>query len=147
MLLAAVCFISLAQGKSENNQNQQRKPYFERIQAEKIAFFTSHLNLSVEEAQKFWPVYNEYTKELESVHRQAAAALSSFKKKDLKEADYDKAINDYGKALSKEGELAIKYGKEFKKILSAEKAAKVLNIENEFRMYLLNKLRGEPKQH
>ena len=142
-----VCFTVLAQNKPNNQNNQQRKPYYEKIQAEKVAFFTSHLNLTVEEAQKFWPVYNEYIKELESVHRQAANALNAFKKNDLKEADYDKAISDYGKALSKEGDLAIKYGKEFKKILSVEKASKVLNIENDFRMYLLNKLRGDNRQH
>ena len=30
----------------------------ERLDAYKIAFFTKRLNLSSQEAEKFWPVYN-----------------------------------------------------------------------------------------
>jgi hypothetical protein len=42
----------------------QEKPMFPNVQALKIAFVTKELNLSVEEAQIFWPVYNTYTSEL-----------------------------------------------------------------------------------
>src|SRR5580693_4639131 len=33
----------------------------ERIQALKIAYLTKQLNLTPEEAERFWPVYNQYT--------------------------------------------------------------------------------------
>ena len=36
----------------------------ERIKAFKTAYITEQLDLSVEEAEKFWPVYNQYDKEL-----------------------------------------------------------------------------------
>ena len=45
--LTTYSFIIQGQG------NPNRK---ERLEAHKIAFITRHLNLSVEEAQKFWPV-------------------------------------------------------------------------------------------
>jgi hypothetical protein len=38
-----------------------------RIEALKIAYLTRKLNLTTEEAQKFWPVYNKYADELRKV--------------------------------------------------------------------------------
>jgi hypothetical protein len=35
-----------------------------RIQALKIAYITKRLNLSPEEAQRFWPIYNKYDEEI-----------------------------------------------------------------------------------
>ena len=36
----------------------------EKIQALKIAFITQKLQLTADEAQKFWPVYNQYDNEI-----------------------------------------------------------------------------------
>jgi hypothetical protein len=35
----------------------------EKIEQLKIAFITKHLKLTTDEAQKFWPVYNQYEAE------------------------------------------------------------------------------------
>jgi len=39
----------------------------ERIQSLKIAIFTEELKLSATEAQKFWPIYNEYDAKLSEI--------------------------------------------------------------------------------
>ena len=39
--------------------------------AEKIAYFTSELDLTPEEAQLFWPVYNMLQDEREKYHRES----------------------------------------------------------------------------
>ncbi len=39
----------------------------EKIQSLKIAFITQKLQLTPDEAQKFWPVYNQYDKEVHSI--------------------------------------------------------------------------------
>lgn len=41
-----------------------------KLEAYKIAYLTKKLNLSVEEAQKFWPIYNNYMHEIREVKRQ-----------------------------------------------------------------------------
>ena len=43
---------------------QERREHYQRIEAIKVAFITKKLDLTTEEAQKFWPVYNNYQKEL-----------------------------------------------------------------------------------
>jgi len=37
---------------------------FEKVKALKTAFITDRLDLSSSEAEKFWPIYNQYEKEL-----------------------------------------------------------------------------------
>ena len=50
------------------SQVENRKNNIEAIQ---IAYLTRELSLSSEEAQKFWPVYNEYRDELLAVKKEA----------------------------------------------------------------------------
>lgn len=38
-----------------------------RLEALKIAYITNKLNLSTDEAQKFWPIYNKYAAEIKQV--------------------------------------------------------------------------------
>lgn len=40
------------------------------IEAIKVAYITKQLNLSAEEAQKFWPVHNAYMAELKKLETQ-----------------------------------------------------------------------------
>jgi hypothetical protein len=42
-----------------------------RIEALKIAYITKRLDLSPEEAQKFWPIYNLYAEELKKARQDA----------------------------------------------------------------------------
>ena len=50
-------------------QGEKMKEKREQIKTMKIAFLTSELDLSVSEAEKFWPVYNAFEeKEFELKH-------------------------------------------------------------------------------
>jgi hypothetical protein len=49
------------------NLQAQRGKMRDRIEPMKIAFITQKLNLTAEEAQKFWPVYNKFSDELQKL--------------------------------------------------------------------------------
>lgn len=93
------------------------------IQQAKIAFFTEKLELSTAEAEKFWPVYNEY---------QAA-------KKTIKEKYQD---NPGPEKMEEESTLLKKYNAKYKEILPATKVAKLYKAEEEFKKILLDILKG-----
>ena len=57
ILVFAVLFVSAQNG--------------EPSEALKIAYITNRLNLSPEEAQKFWPIYNNYSVELKVARMKA----------------------------------------------------------------------------
>lgn len=59
-------FIVVLMGSLVSAQEPQRKMMGQRqnIEVLKVAYFTKHLSLSTEEAEKFWPLYNAYTAEV-----------------------------------------------------------------------------------
>src|SRR5665213_1742914 len=75
-----------------------------RLEALKIAYITKKMDLSPEEAQKFWPIYNLYAAELRQTRQNAT-------KNNQSEIDLDEAILGIRK----------KYNGQFNQVLSAEK--------------------------
>jgi hypothetical protein len=92
-----------------------------RTEAIRIAFITKELNLSPEEAQKFWPVYNDYIDEL----RQARQSYR----------DDELTFEETVVAVRK------KYKPQFKKLLKADdRVNKTYLAERKFREILKKEL-------
>src|SRR5690349_15870280 len=58
VIALGVSVVSVAQDDDGEKGNGSR------IEALKIAYLTKKLNLSTDEAQKFWPIYNQYMGEI-----------------------------------------------------------------------------------
>ena len=87
----------------------------EKLQALKIAWLTKKLDLSPEEAQRFWPVYNKYTEEIRSIRQEQ-------KQKNTTELDVEDKILNVRK----------KYNGEFAKALNPEKVNTFFRSEKDF---------------
>ena len=100
----------------------------EEIEAEKIAFISTELALTPEEAEKFWPVYNLYSAEIQEVHKERRGYMKEMK--DMEELSDERAYELTElmfKAQAKESEIRIEYLAKFSEILGKKKAAKVFN--------------------
>src|SRR5262245_25579731 len=74
-----------------------------RVEALKIAYLTKKLNLSTEEAQKFWPVYNKYMDEIRKTRQEARQNNQGVINTEEKLLNIRKKYNDeFGKALPSE---------------------------------------------
>ena len=74
-----------------------------RVEAMKIAWVTKKLNLSPEEAQKFWPIYNQYIKEVQKTRSDARANKTEEIKVQEQMLNIRKKYDgEFGKAVSKE---------------------------------------------
>ena len=60
-----------------------------KLEAQKVAFITQRLNLTPEEAQLFWPIFNQYTEKLQQIR---TAAKSEKTLEDMSDADAEKVI-------------------------------------------------------
>ena len=97
--LLIISFLGLGLGVFA--QDEQPKNDGGRIEALKIAFITKKLNLSTDEAQKFWPIYNKYMDELRKAHQDARANKEPEIKREEKLLSIRKRYNDeFGKAIS-----------------------------------------------
>jgi hypothetical protein len=106
-LLLSTCFVfTFLIGMAQNGN---------RLEALKIAYITKRLDLSPEEAQKFWPVYNQYSAELKQARQNATKNNSS-------EIELDEATLNIRK----------KYSVQFSQVLSPQKVDTFFKSEKEF---------------
>lgn len=110
-------------------QNTKR----EKIESLKIAFITKKLDLSPEDSQIFWPVYNQYQKEIGDLILLRRAA-----RKDSDPDAIDEDLDIEGKIV----DVRKKYRKEFARVLSPEKINQFYQAEREFREELIKQLKS-----
>jgi polysaccharide pyruvyl transferase WcaK-like protein len=115
----------------------------EKVDALKVGFITKKLDLSSEEAQKFWPVYNKFQDDLEKNRSSLKTLhLDHYGKIDqLTQAESEKVLQEMHQIRSKEVEISQQYTAEFKKILPIQKVVKLHVAEHEFKRELLRQLR------
>jgi len=114
----------------------------EEIESYRIAFLTQKLSLTPEEAQRFWPVFNQFTAEMKTVKANRVS------KRDMKNDIQNQSDKDFEKLVH--GEIAIrqqeldvvkKYHTQFKQVLPIKKVAILYRAEDEFKKELLEKIR------
>jgi hypothetical protein len=120
-------------------------PKREKIEAMKVAFLTKKLDLTTEEAQKFWPVYNKFSDEMEKNKRafRIRAMEEAGNVESMTDAEAEKALNEMLAFRAAEVEVLKKYTAEFKKVLPPQKVVKLFVAEQEFKRELLKMLRDQ----
>ncbi|MEO6948650.1 MAG: hypothetical protein ABI123_03390 [Ginsengibacter sp.] len=94
----------------------------ERVEALKIAFLTQKLQLTSAQAEKFWPVYNQYEDEIQQVRK-------------------DNRTGDILEGEQKLLDIRKKYRDSFEKILGSQKINTLYSAEKEFRTILIKRLK------
>ncbi|QNL49444.1 hypothetical protein H8S90_22385 [Olivibacter sp. SDN3] len=131
--LLFTCFLFFAFLLCINAQDNQRENRFKQIEAAKIAYITKELALSPGDAERFFPLYNQYQKELRALIHQKKSD-DGHKKEELA---FDSEV------LS----LKLKYRDAFIPIINAERTARFFEAEREFRERLLKELRDRRNNH
>ncbi|MFA9389044.1 MAG: hypothetical protein ACERKD_04525 [Prolixibacteraceae bacterium] len=141
-----ICWLSILLSGSTLGFAQERKDSFDfdKFKADKIAFITEAINLTPAEAEKFWPVYNEYEKKKWDIMRERHEMERNLQD-NLQEMS-DKEYTDLSVKIASfpklDGELNLKYNEKFLKILSPQKVVKLYIAETKFRGTLLRKYRN-----
>ena len=121
---------------------------FEKLNDYKIAFFTRKLNLTSPEAEKFWPVYNEYQKQKKLIQQEKVSLMRDFNQNESTLNDNQLAeIGDKLIAcIVQESSLAVTFHKKLKEVLPPAKVIRLYQAENQFKAQLLKELQGARQQ-
>ncbi|WP_321374645.1 hypothetical protein [uncultured Draconibacterium sp.] len=141
ILILGLLIFSQTQVNAQNDNNQQDR--WERYRTEKVSFLTTKLDLTPDEAQKFWPVYNQMEKERSETQRKRHELEGQVRdaEKNLSNEEMIKLTREHVQLGKTEANLAEKYNEEFLKILPPVKVIKLYNAENEFRIHMFRKYR------
>ena len=120
---------------------QERGQRHQKIQSAKVAHITERMELTPAQAERFWPVYNEYQNKRRELHRLTnprrqgiTAEISETQAKAWLEKKLD--------AKERELDLDKKYLPLLIETTSARQVMALENAEREFRGMLLQRLRG-----
>jgi len=119
-LYLLTAFLSLTFFAIAQNENAGQKK--QDLEALKVAFISRELELTPDEAQKFWPIYNEYSKELRTVV-----------------ADDQDVLDRDEKVLN----LRKRYRDQFTKVIGEPRMNKLYNAEGKFRQILIKSMRNQ----
>ena len=118
-----------------------------KMKSMKIAFITEHLELTAEEAEKFWPLYNDYEKKREEIARNIFTRFAT--EEDAAETpditsdeEADRIIRQRFSEEQALLDLKEKYYEEFLKVIPASRILKLHNVEHRFKRHLLERARG-----
>lgn len=134
-LLMATC-LTLALGAVQAQDGGGR----EKIEAAKIAMITNRLNLTTDQAQVFWPVYNEYNNRKQELTRK----MKQLNTESLR-PNNDNVVDDlkeYNGIKQKLADLDDEYLNKFLKVISPTQLAELYKTEQMFNKMLLNRLKN-----
>ena len=105
--------------KAQDNQPVIGERKAEDIEALKVAYISKELELTPDEAQKFWPVYNQYSREMKELRR------ATKDNNDVLDRD-ERVLN-----------LRKHYREQFSRILGAERMNRLYDTEGHFHQLLI----------
>ncbi len=122
---------------------------FEKYKALKVSFMTEKLELTPQEAQQFWPLYNEFEKKRFEFHH----ARRDMEKKiqdgyrNYTEDEFRKISYEMVDQFREEYELMKEYNEKFLKVLPAKKVVMIGSVENDFRFKMIREFRESKKEN
>lgn len=123
------------------NAFAQRPPVDqEKLQAARIAFITTRLDLKPEQAEKFWPIFNLYNDQREKTMRQISELG-----KGVETIGEDEAKSRIQQRLKFQSELLEKekaFVNDVSKVLSSKQILMLNNISRDFNRQLYQRGRG-----
>ena len=140
ILFLLMTSISFAQGFRDKK---------EKVKALKVAYITEQLDLTTEEAQKFWPIYNTFDdKQAELRHEKMRAILDRFEPGTVKKPSESAASTLLTELATIEVNLFTlrkKFIKDLQGVISAKKIIKLKKAEEDFNRHLLKQMREKRK--
>lgn len=140
LLLITSVAVAKAQNADTVNTWEQRK---QQYKADKIAYISAYMEFTVEDAQKFWPIYNKYDAKYDQIFCQRRHAYDQHKFEQMTEAQCAEALDKLGQINAAEQQTQQEYEKELRKVFPAKFVLRYFNAENDFKRKVINR----PKYH
>jgi hypothetical protein len=135
MMLMTLGFVmpGLAQDKPADNMQILR----DKIKADKKLVVATNMELTESEAKDFWPIYDQYQRDLQKINQRIANVLegyaADFRGKSLTDEKAKKLIEEAVAIEQAEANLKSTYAPKLSKVLPVKKVARYLQIENKIR--------------
>jgi hypothetical protein len=145
-LVAAITIWMVSPVVSQDKPADNMKILLDKIKADKKLLVAANMELTEPEAKGFWPVYDEYQKELMAINQRIAKLIESYaadyKANTLTDEKAQKLIDELVAIEKADGGLQASFVPKLSKVLTSKKVLRYLQIENKIRAALKYELAG-----
>jgi hypothetical protein len=138
ILFIVVLLISAFSLNSMAQQDRSAK-----VRAMRASYLSGKLNLTEQQATKFWPVFNRYSDERKALRGEYKKLFSGPQQNNMDKIQANNWVDDNIEYQEKELALKKKYKDELLKIISPQQLATLYQSEREFKKVLIEHLSKE----
>ena len=124
-------------GSAQDNPADNMQILRDKIKADKKLVVASNMELTEAEAKDFWPIYEQYQKELQKINQSMGKVLESYaddnRRKSLTDEKAKKIIDEAVSIDQAEANIKSTFAPKLSKVLPVKKVARYLQIENKIR--------------
>lgn len=118
----------------------------DKIEARKIALITQRLELTPEQAAKFWPIYRELSDRQKSIRRDFVQERRNFDPKTASEEEMKRMIDLGLKVKERQLNLEREYSERMRQVITNRQLVNLRRAEEEFRQRLIKRLQQQRQQ-
>lgn len=136
LIISILSSMAFAQGRKMNIAEFEKK---------KMEYIQKEAALTQEEANRYFPLYNDLSKKKFELHKQHRDKVENMKRnnKNMSDEKYRQLLENDVDVKIKEAELEKEYAEKLEKALSPEKLYRAQQAERKFMMNEVSKFRGE----
>jgi hypothetical protein len=131
-----------------NSIKAQEQNDTDKLTAYKIAFFTKKLDLTPAEAEKFWPVYNDYSARKSKIQIERITTMRYVNQNEANINDQEMATisSKLSQTYIDESNLTIVFAGQIEKVLPPRKIVRLYQAEAQYKLQLLKELNDRRQQ-
>ena len=141
-----VIFLWFLCGLCSWSMGQQKEEALKKIESARIALITKRLDLTPEQAEKFWPLYNEFTKKRNAINRSFKSEKIKLDRPEASPEEKEKLLSLGLDTKQRQLDLEKEYSQKLQKVISTQQVIALRNAEKDFRKMLLDRVAQRRQQ-
>ena len=132
-----LCLLTTAEIAAQDNAGD----IISKIENRKIALISKQLDLTTEQAERFWPIYKEYSAKKIEINRNFRNLRKQFDVATASEEELTRMINMATKVKQRQLNLDTKYNKSMTQVISNRQLLQLRQAEENVRKKMMESLR------
>lgn len=137
--IVRICMVLLLLTRAQVAFSQDAR---DRVEALRMSYINEHVGLTNAEAEKFWPVYNEYNDKIRAIRRNLRQSYKHMPE-NLSDQEAEQLNTLFVQSKQAEADVHRQYNEKLKAIIGAKKLVKLRVAEEEFRIKVMKSIKGE----
>jgi len=118
----------------------------QKIESARIALITERLGLTPEQAEKFWPIYNEYNNYRRDLVQEMQEARKNVDMQNLTEEQGQKLMNLGMNIKERQLQLERTYSKRLTEVITTKQLLSLRKAEEDFRKMIIRRLEDRKRE-